>query len=403
LIRVRASWIVPIHQPPIRDGWVDVEEDRIVALGPGSSVVQDAARVRDLGQVAVMPGLVNAHAHLELSYLHGAVPAGSSFVDWIRTLLAARRRGAPPESPEVFHSAREAIAQMVRCGTALVGDISNSMATYAALAESRLGGVAFCEVIGFNPADPDGLVAGALRRVGSLPCSDRLKTSVAAHAPYSVSPQVFHAIRRAMREGSVCVSSVHVAESSEETEFIRTGRGPWRVLLEELAAWNPSWAVPGRTPVEYLDDLGFFGPEVLAVHGVQLSAADLTRLASRQITLVACPRSNEWTRAGTPPIARFYESGVRVAIGTDSLASVPDLNLFSELAAMRTLGPGVPARALLESATRNGARALGFTDHGTIAVGQRARLIAVDVPAGTNDVEEYLVSGIAPGQVHWLQ
>ena len=148
---------------------------------------------------------------------------------------------------------------------------------------------------------------------------------------------------------------------------------------------------------EYLDESGFLDARVLAVHGVQMSAADLARLAARGATLVTCPRSNGHTGAGAPPIEDFYASGVRVAVGTDSLASAPDLNVFAELAAMRALAPSVPAAALLDSATRQGARALGFdADYGTIEPGKRARLLAVDIPAGVDDVEEYLVSGIQP-------
>src|SRR5207247_1400458 len=115
-------------------------------------------------------------------------------------------------------------------------------------------------------------------------------------------------------------------------------------------------------------------------------------------------RSNEHTGAGTPPIEAFYQSGVRVAVGTDSLACVPDLNVFAELAAMRRLAPSVPAAKLLDSATRQGARALGFEgEYGTIEPGRRARLLAVDVPPGTDDVEEYLVSGVQPEQLRWVE
>jgi len=118
---------------------------------------------------------------------------------------------------------------------------------------------------------------------------------------------------------------------------------------------------------------------------------------------VCCPRSNVWTGAGTPPVARFYASGVRVAVGTDSLASVDDLNVFAELAAMRRIAPGVPASHLLGSATRIGAEALGFgAELGTIEPGKRAELIAVRVPEGVADVEEYLVGGIESGDVRWL-
>jgi len=143
---------------------------------------------------------------------------------------------------------------------------------------------------------------------------------------------------------------------------------------------------------------------VLAVHGVQMTRADLARLAARGATLVACPRSNAYTGAGVPPVADFYASGVRVAIGTDSLASAPDLNVFAELAEMRRLAPAVPASALLDSATRQGARALGFdADYGSIEPGKCARLLAVQVPAGVEDVEEYLVRGIAPEQLSWIE
>jgi 5-methylthioadenosine/S-adenosylhomocysteine deaminase len=137
---------------------------------------------------------------------------------------------------------------------------------------------------------------------------------------------------------------------------------------------------------------------------VQLTDDELSRLAAAGATLVTCPRSNRWTGAGAPPINRFYASRVRVAIGTDSLAGVEDLNLFSELRAIRALAPHVPASAILESVTRSGAEALGFgTELGSIEPGKQAALIAVKVPAGTRDVEEYLVGGIPPADIRWLQ
>ena len=126
-------------------------------------------------------------------------------------------------------------------------------------------------------------------------------------------------------------------------------------------------------------------------------------MAARGTTLVTCPRSNVHTGAGAPPIQRFYDAGIRVAVGTDSLASVEDLNVFGELAAMRRLAPRVPPSALLASATRDGADALGFgSEYGTIERDKRARLIAVDVPSPCDDVEEYLVNGIPASQIRWV-
>ena len=197
---------------------------------------------------------------------------------------------------------------------------------------------------------------------------------------------------------------MHLSESVEEVEFIRTGGGPWRALLEELGAWDPAWtAAGGVSPVQFLDESGFLDARVLAVHGVQMTPADLARLAARGATLVTCPRSNGHTGAGAPPIEDFYASGVRVAVGTDSLASAPDLNVFAELATLRALAPSVPASALLESATRQGARALGFdADYGTIEPGKRARLLAVDVPAGDRRCGRIPGVGIEPDQIRWI-
>jgi 5-methylthioadenosine/S-adenosylhomocysteine deaminase len=156
--------------------------------------------------------------------------------------------------------------------------------------------------------------------------------------------------------------------------------------------------------VQYIERLGLLNEHLIAVHGVQFTDDELRRLASSGATVVACPRSNRWTGAGVPPISRFYASGVRVTIGSDSLASVADLNLFSEMAEVRRLAPEVPPRQILRSATLDGALALGFgRDLGSISAGKRAELLAIRVPAGVEDVEEYLVGGIQPADIEWLE
>jgi aminodeoxyfutalosine deaminase len=137
------------------------------------------------------------------------------------------------------------------------------------------------------------------------------------------------------------------------------------------------------------------------VHGVHLSPRALERLRDRNAVVVTCPRSNQWVAAGIPPISHFYASGVRVAIGTDSRASVDSLNMFDEMAAVRRVAPEITAPSILESATRTGAEALGFgADYGTLSVGKRAALVTVRVPRHVRDVEEYLVSGIDRDAIH---
>ncbi len=399
MIRYRAAWVLPVAEPPIRRGWFAVEEGRVVALGGDDASPVDV----DLGDVAVLPGLVNAHTHLELSYLRDAIPPAAAFVTWIRGVMRARRQRPDAASDEILDGVRTGIDEALRCGTALVGDISNTLVPFDALSKSALGGVLFYELIRFNAPDPDGLVAEACRQLDALPRGGEVRSSLAAHAPYSVSPLVFRAISRAIAERPSAPCSVHLSESREEVEFLETGGGAWRALLEDLGSWDPQWVPPGVSPVRFLDEEGFLDGRVIAVHGVQMDDDDLARVARHGATLVACPRSNQRTGAGDPPIARFYASGVRVAVGTDSLASTPDLNVFAELQAMRSLAPGVPAARLIESATRHGAHALGFgADYGTIEPGKRARLIAVAVPADVADVEEFLVSGIEPSSIDWV-
>ena len=413
MIRYHAAWVVPIEGEPIRDGWVMVDSGRIVALGRRAA--NDTTRGVELGDVALMPGLVNAHTHLELSYLRDQVAPASSFTMWAREIIAERRKRMQQSSrdPIVTAAIDAAIDESVRSGTAVVGEITNGLfVTYGKLAASPLVAVVFWELIGFNLKDPasdgplldfDPLVERAVADFGELPVSDRVRPSLAAHAPYSVAPLFFRAIKKAVTKMPFVPCSVHLAEGAEEVQLLATGDGPWKTLMQDIGSWNHAWTAPGVGPVQYLDDMGFIDNRLLVVHGVQMSTEDLATLKARGATLVTCPRSNVHTGAGLPPIVEFYESGVRIAIGTDSLASSPDLNVFAEVATLHALAPSVPAASLLESATIQGARALGFeADYGTIEPGKLARLLAVDVPPGTSDVEEYLVSGIHPGQIRWV-
>ena len=210
-----------------------------------------------------------------------------------------------------------------------------------------------------------------------------------------MSPQLFQGLRAAQARTPFLPSSVHLAESPEEVELLDSGEGPWRQLLERLGAWDPGWTPPECSPVQYLEQMRVLDSKLLAVHLVESSDDDLDVLRARGTTVVTCPRSNRYVGVGDPPATRFYRSGVAVAVGTDSLASNDDLNLFAELAALRRLAPSVPAAMLLDSATLVGARALGLeTSAGTIEPGKLARLIAVALPPEVVDVEEYLVSGV---------
>jgi cytosine/adenosine deaminase-related metal-dependent hydrolase len=462
---LRAAWVVPVLEPPLRDGWVAVGGGRILALGSGTvdavaldawmtgpaasgqrraadpdgarrlepgevrgspadgarSLSSDDARrlssdgarrlssdgarrlqpsVReiDLGDVALLPGLVNAHTHLELSGLRGRVPPAPSLPSWVRELL--RARAAQPEDPAaILHGLQEA----ERAGTAALADISNSLLTVDALAGTATRAVVFHEVLGFDSDVADARAETAMARVARLAPAANVRLRLAAHAPYSTSRELIRRVVAMREDGTWPATSIHVAESRAEGELLDAGTGPWRRMLEEMGAWSPAWCPPRRSSVSYLDGLGVWRPGAMAVHCVHATTADLDLLAERDVTVVTCPRSNAWVGEGRPPLERFVSSGVRVAVGTDSLASAPDLSVFGELARLRRLAPDLPARTLLSWATINGATALGLGgDLGAIAPGRRARLLAARMPRGLQDPEERLVAGLTAGEVAWV-
>ena len=399
----RAAWVVPVDQRPLRDGWVAVDGGRIAAVGHGPPPLDAVGPTRDLGRVALLPGLVNAHAHLELSWLRNRVPPAAAFTSWVKQLIVARGRGPErTDDPAVIDAAEAAATEARAAGTSAVGDVSNSLASVTPLAVSGMRGLVFHELLGFMETGGDLLARTAEARAAAARVHERVRISVAPHAPYSVSPELFQAIGAEVRRSEVPFTSVHVAESVEELELLATGTGEWARMLRWIGAWRDDWQAPGMGPVEYLDALGVIDARTMVVHGVQLSSDSLERVRARGATLVTCPRSNQWVGAGVPPIERFYQAGVPVAVGTDSLASVEDLNLFSELKTMRWLAPRLEAHRLIQSATLVGARALGLEkDLGSLAPGKLAEIVAVALPEGVADVEEYLVSGVDVRQVSW--
>ena len=392
-MRYSADWVLPIAAPPLHRGWVDVRGGRIAGVGSGDA---GGAPAVELGRTAILPALVNAHTHLELSGLRGAVPPAASMPLWVDSLLQRRAEAGPPDRAAI----RRAVLEARASGTGLLGDIGNTTAAGPILAQAGMPARLFREVLAFPERGAAAAVDAAAADLLSVAAAGGVRVGMAAHAPYSVGPAAFAALDGAVRERFGGPRSIHLAESPEELEFLSNGTGPWRDLLDRIGRWDPAWTAPRCGPVEYLDRLGWLRAGLVVVHGVQLTDPELRRLAERGVFLVTCPRSNAWTGVGDPPIERFLRAGVQLAVGTDSLASAPDLNLFSELALMRRLAPSAPAGRLLACATRRGAEALGFDDEfGSLAPGRRADLIAVPIPAGVDDVEEYLLGGITPDRV----
>lgn len=389
----RAAFVLPVTSPPIRDAFVAVRDGLVTAVGPMSERPRAAgASEIDLGSTILLPGFVNAHTHLELSHLEGAVPGDRGFVAWIEDQLRVRAERSPDEIPTAV---LRAISFMRARGTVAVADVSNSLASAGPLRESGMHALVLHEILGFDPAKAHQVMEqtrAARAAISSTP-SPSFRVAVAAHAPHSISRELFALL---LIDGGV--KSIHVAESRSEDEFLRDGSGDWRSFLDRRVGPVP-FTAPGASPVKYLDALGILHPGLLAVHCVRVDETDARLLAARGAVAVLCPRSNEFLGNGVPPLALLLGNGVRLALGTDSLASCASLDVLEDARLLARRFPRVPKSAILHALTRGGALALGFDDLGEIRAGARARFAAIDfegaLPA---DPVNFLLADAAPAR-----
>jgi cytosine/adenosine deaminase-related metal-dependent hydrolase len=391
----RARLVVPIAQPAIEDGAVVVADGLILDVGPFHQLRRHwlEAPAKDHGETALLPALVNGHAHLDLSGLSGQVQAEGSMAEWIRNLLAARERLDPVQLEE---ARLESLASLRALGTGIVGDIDSSASFTGADTDGTFIVRTFVELLGLQTES----IAAAMERLPDSALkvleNGQEDVSLAAHAPYTTSAPLLREVK-AWTSARAKVVSIHAAESEQETMFLHTGKGPIRDLLEERGMDPDKWQPPGCGAVTYLEELGFLDSLSLCVHVVQVSQEEIQLLQRSGATVCLCPRSNLFMEHGLPPVNRLLEAGIPCAIGTDSLASNTDLNLFEEMAVLLDhckLDPNV----VLTMATFYGASNLGMASHyGSLEKGKR--WLAIRVAA--TEIESIIASG-RQGELAWL-
>lgn len=400
----RAPYVLPMHIDPaqpavICDGAVLTENGRIVAVAPYAELRDSEALLVEHEGRVLMPPLVNCHTHLELSYMarlakeDGPVAAGG-FSGWVRRLLPERAKPVDPE--EVLQAAWQALAQLYAGGCRAVADIGNDPASRELAEHFKFPVFFFQEFLGLSAS----LTAGNIAAIAAIP----EELSCTAHAPYSTSPELIKLLKgRASK--SAHLFPIHLAETTAETEFLASGGGEFRQLLEGLGSGN--FIAPGVSPVAYLDQLGVLDARTLAVHCAQVGEDDISLLAARRTPVCLCPASNRFLGVGVAPASAMFAAGIKLVLGTDSLASNPRLDLWTEMQQLAAEHPTLPPLAILTFATRNGAEVLGVGEIGTLTPGASASFLAASVAPEPGDPQKTvpmaLVSHGHPAQLEWVE
>jgi cytosine/adenosine deaminase-related metal-dependent hydrolase len=382
LLTIKARYVIPVEGPPIEDGCLTIQEGRIAWVGNADDRRSDL----DLGNVAVVPGFVNAHTHLELEPIPGRSQAGGedeSVVAWLRRVVDQRRAGTD-------ESLRSAVARNVKAsidaGTTLLADITTAGLSWGAVAEAPVRALVFAELIGLKR--DRGLETSDLawRWLGSI----RPETQVAAcarpglspHAPYSTAGWLYH--KAVASRMPLCT---HLAEMPEELRLLEHGDGPLKSLLEDLGAWDDEWEPIGPRPADYVRKGELRNADWLIAHGTYLEPDDFWQLRpeaapeGHRVAIAYCPRTHARFAHAAHPYRALLERGAIVCLGTDSMASSENLSILDEMRFLHGRDLSLSGELLLTMATLFGAWALrAETTTGSIKPGKSADLAIVSLP-----------------------
>ena len=390
-----ASRLVAEAGATFSPGAVAVADGSVLLAGPKADVLRAAPAgfpLMEFPGAAIVPGLVNAHVHLQIPRFTDdagmPLPIPTSFVDWILRVIAWKRGAAPPSLAENF---RAAAAEALSFGTTTVGEIAGpDLLSYDGC---PLRARVFAEGIGFAPhvaSEVLALVCASIDRLEKISAENPLvRAGVSPHTLYTVGENLLRSLAElaATKGFPACL---HLAESSQEVEFLADGGGEIASRLYPAVGKDVSWFRGlGRTIPEYLAESGLLREGILLVHTVHLARPEIDALRAGGARFVLCPRSNAAHGNGAPDVTYFVDAKIPFALGTDSLGSVPDLSLWPEMRAAGELYKGrkkaaALCRELFRAATEHGAAALGLPG-GILAPGAPADLTIVDDPGGDGD------------------
>ena len=378
---LRARVVLPVRRPPIENGAVVIEGERVAAVGRWPSLRNRyQGTCQDLGEVILLPGLINAHCHLDYTCMAGLFPPQKSFCDWIKLITTEKAHWIYSDYAESWMAGAK---MLLRTGTTTVGDVE---AVPELLPEvwdaTALRVISFLEMTGVKSRrKPDLILREAVDKIASL-AHKRSRAALSPHAPYSTPPALLRRAATAARRRRLPVTT-HVAESATEFEMFTQAGGE---MFEWLQRNQRDMRDCGHhSPVQHLARQHALGPHLLAIHVNYLAEGDVQLLSRSRTSVVHCPRSHDYFGHAAFPYPALSRAGINVCLGTDSLATVRkhpkrelELNLFHELRRFAAAHPGVAPDEILRLVTVNGAQALGLRGRaGEITRGAYADLIAL--------------------------
>lgn len=375
--RISAAWVCPMDRPPIERGALLIDEGgRITALGSDVDVPRPAHLAAEAFPGAVLlPGLVNAHTHLELTGLEGAVPE-ADFAGWIRHLIALK---AARSAEQMLAASKQGIRDGWAQGITTVADTGDSGAPFRAMLELGASGIAYQEVFGPHPALAQSQFTEFRSRFEALRglVAGRVVIGVSPHAPYSVSGPLYRLVADWAATESLPLA-VHVAESLEEMDLVASDAGAF--AAQWRARGIPALASGGATPLQWLERHHVLSQRTLCIHAVRADDQDIARIARHGAAVAHCPRSNRRHAGRAAPVMGYLAAGVRLGVGTDSVASVAPLDLRSE-ARQVCLATGLSGLEGVELVTSRAAEAIGLADRvGTLTEGKWGDAAVVRLP-----------------------
>jgi aminodeoxyfutalosine deaminase len=336
-----------------------------------------AIEVVDWGCSIIMPGLINAHTHLELTSFQNQLSRFASFTDWIGQLIEKRKTW----TNEDFQASAKAGAHLaLASGTTLVGDIASSSVGWEATQDVPLRRIVFEEILSLSPNRVDPILAH-LNQIFERSAPNPLQIhGISPHAPYSVSAELYsRAAEQAYGQGRLLAT--HVAETKEELQLLLTGMGEFRDFLSGIGALPEDWKPPRLSPIAYLDSLKVLGPFCLLIHCNYLDEDSISRLTQTHSSVVYCPRSHDFFGHEAHPVRQLLDAGIPVALGTDSLASNASLSMIDEMRYLFATRKDVEPEEIFRAATLSGASALNYKGRlGRLRPGHWADMAILDLP-----------------------